>query len=32
VQGHAVPSGHFLPEEAASETLSAMKAFFLSSR
>ncbi len=28
VQGHAVPSGHFLPEEAAQETLAAMKMFF----
>jgi haloacetate dehalogenase len=29
VQGHAVPSGHFLPEEAAGETLAAMKMFFV---
>jgi haloacetate dehalogenase len=28
IQGHAVPSGHFLPEEAAAETLAAMQAFF----
>ncbi len=27
LQGHSVPSGHFLPEEAPAETLAAMEAF-----
>ncbi len=28
VQGHSVPGGHFLPEEAPAETLAALKRFF----
>jgi len=28
VRGHAVPGGHFLPEEAPQETLAALEAFF----
>ncbi len=28
VQGHALPCGHFLPEEAPEETLAALKSFF----
>ncbi len=28
VQGHSVPGGHFLPEEAPAETLAALHAFF----
>lgn len=28
LRGHAVPSGHFLPEEASEETLAALQAFF----
>lgn len=30
VEGHAVPSGHFLPEEAPDETYAALRRFFVS--
>ncbi|HEX6956711.1 MAG TPA: alpha/beta hydrolase [Ferrovibrio sp.] len=30
LQGHAVPSGHFLPEEAPEETYQALRRFFIS--
>jgi haloacetate dehalogenase len=29
VQGHAIPSGHFLPEEASEETYHALQTFLL---
>jgi hypothetical protein len=28
VRGHAVPCGHFLPEEAPAETMAALEEFF----